>query len=134
MLKNLSIRTGLLTLLAVMTFLLLFVSGMGVYALQQSSTSLEKINRLQGEQMVRLSDSYVSLLRARNGAGQAVRQMEIGLLEEATKSTDYVTSDVTQAQRQLKEFIDSDVDDEEGNRLVQNLSQSYAEYLSLIHI
>jgi methyl-accepting chemotaxis protein len=80
--------------------------------------------------MVRLSDGYVSLLRARNGAGQAVRQMEIGLLEDATKSTDYVTSDVTSAQQQLKEFIDSGVGDEEGNRLIQNLSQSYAEYLA----
>lgn len=130
MLRNLSIRTGLLTLLAVMTFLLLFVSGMGIYALQQSSTSLQKINRLQGEQMVRLSDGYVSLLRARNGAGQAVRQMEIGLLEDAAKSTDYVASDVTQAQQQLKEFIDNGVNDDEGNRLVQNLSQSYAEYLA----
>ncbi|TNV19614.1 HAMP domain-containing protein [Buttiauxella sp. B2] len=130
MLRNLSIRTGLLTLLAVMTFLLLFVSGMGIYALQQSSTSLQKINRLQGEQMVRLSDGYVSLLRARNGAGQAVRQMEIGMLEDAAKSADYVASDVTSAQQQLKDFIDSGVGDEEGNRLIQNLSQSYAEYLA----
>ncbi|MGB3252133.1 methyl-accepting chemotaxis protein [Buttiauxella gaviniae] len=130
MLRNLSIRTGLLTLLAVMTFLLLFVSGMGIFALQQSSTSLQNINRLQGEQMVRLSDGYVSLLRARNGAGQAVRQMEIGLLEDATKSTDYVASDVAAAQQQLKEFIDSGVSDEEGNRLIQNLAQSYAEYLA----
>lgn len=33
MLRNLSIRTGLLTLLAVMAFLLLLVSAMGIYSL-----------------------------------------------------------------------------------------------------
>jgi phosphoglycerate-specific signal transduction histidine kinase len=35
MLKTLSIRTGLLSLLAVMTLLLLIVSGIGIYALTQ---------------------------------------------------------------------------------------------------
>ncbi len=39
MLKTLSIRTGLLSLLAVMTLLLLIVSGIGIYALTQSSSS-----------------------------------------------------------------------------------------------
>jgi len=48
MLKTLSIRTGLLSLLAVMTLLLLLVSGIGIYALTQSSASLQRINHLQG--------------------------------------------------------------------------------------
>ena len=56
MLKTLSIRAGLLSLLAVMTLLLLLVSGIGIYALSQSSSSLERINHLQGEQMLRLSE------------------------------------------------------------------------------
>lgn len=43
MLKTLSIRTGLLSLLAVMTLLLLIVSGIGIYALTQSSSSLQRI-------------------------------------------------------------------------------------------
>lgn len=55
MLKTLSIRTGLLSLLAVMTLLLLIVSGIGIYALTQSSASLQRINHLQGEQMVQLN-------------------------------------------------------------------------------
>ena len=36
MLRTLSIRTGLLSLLAVMTLLLILVSGIGIYALTQS--------------------------------------------------------------------------------------------------
>ncbi len=130
MLRNLSIRTGLLTLLAVMTFLLLVVSGIGIFALQQSSSSLEKINRLQGEQMVRLTDGYLSLLRARNEAGQAVRQMEIGMLEDAAKSTNTVTGEAAHARQEIKAFIDGGVDDEEGNQLLKNLSQTYADYLA----
>ena len=73
MLKTLSIRTGLLSLLAVMTLLLLIVSGIGIYALTQSSASLQRINHLQGEQMVQLNAGYTLILRARNEAGQAVR-------------------------------------------------------------
>lgn len=46
MLRTLSIRTGLLSLLAVMTLLLLLVSGIGIYALTQSSTSLQRIDHL----------------------------------------------------------------------------------------
>lgn len=130
MLRNLSIRTGLLTLLAVMTFLLLVVSGIGIFALQQSSSSLEKINRLQGEQMVRLTDGYASLLRARNEAGQAVRQMEIGMLEDATQSTSTVTGEVAHAQQQINAFIDSGVEHDEGNQLIKNLSQTYTDYLT----
>ncbi len=83
MLKTLSIRTGLLSLLAVMTLLLLIVSGIGIYALTQSSASLQRINHLQGEQMVQLNAGYTLILRARNEAGQAVRMMEVGLLDDA---------------------------------------------------
>lgn len=130
MLRDLSIRTGLLTLLAVMTLLLLVVSGIGIYALQQSSSALEKINRLQNEQMVNLTDGYTALLRARNEAGQAVRQMEIGMLEEAAKSTGAVTGEIAQAKQEIRAFIDAGVDGEEGNQLVKNLSQTYADYLA----
>ncbi|WNJ79031.1 methyl-accepting chemotaxis protein [Cedecea neteri] len=128
MLRNLSIRTGLLTLLAVMTFLLLVVSGIGIYALQQSSASLERINRLQGEQMVRISDGYILLLRARNEASQAVRQMEIGMLDDATKATQKIVGEVGLAQKNLKSVIDSGVNDDQGNALLTGLAQSFGTY------
>jgi hypothetical protein len=71
MLRTLSLRTGLLSLLAIMTFLLLVVSGMGIYALSKSSSSLERISVLQGEKMARLNEGYTQILRARNESGQA---------------------------------------------------------------
>ena len=130
MLKNLSIRTGLLTLLAAMTLLLLVVSGIGIYALTQSSTSLQRINKLQGEKMVRLNEGYTLLLRARNEAGQAVRQMEVGLLDDAGNSVKSVTAEIAQAQQTLKALIASGVDDEQGAALLKKLAASYNAYNS----
>ena len=130
MLKNLSIRTGLLTLLAAMTLLLLLVSGIGIYALTQSSTALQRINALQGEKVVRLNEGYTLLLRARNEAGQAVRQMEVGLLDDAGKSVKNVTTEITRAQQTLKALLASGVDDEQGATLLQKLAVSYNAYNS----
>ena len=56
MLKTLSIRTGLLSLLAVMTLLLLIVSGIGIYALTQSSSSLQRINHLHSSRRRRTAN------------------------------------------------------------------------------
>jgi methyl-accepting chemotaxis protein len=130
MLRNLSIRTGVLTLLALMMFLLLAVSGIGIYALQQSSVSLERINYLQGEQMGRLNNGYIMLLRARSEAATTVRQIETGMLENAAKSAKSVADKVAQGQQQIKLFLGSDMGNEEGNKLIANLSQSYTDYLS----
>lgn len=102
MLKTLSIRTGLLSLLAVMTLLLLIVSGIGIYALTQSSSSLQRINHLQGEQMVQLNSGYTLILRARNEAGQAVRLMEIGMLDDAAKSVQSINKEVTRRRKRCK--------------------------------
>ena len=117
MLKTLSIRTGLLSLLAVMTLLLLIVSGIGIYALTQSSASLQRINHLQGEQMVQLNAGYTLILRARNEAGQAVRMMEVGLLDDAARAVKTINQEVALAQKTLKDVIGSGVADEQGQKL-----------------
>jgi len=128
MLKTLSIRTGLLSLLAVMTLLLLIVSGIGIYALTQSSSSLQRINHLQGEQMVQLNSGYTLILRARNEAGQAVRMMEIGLLDDAANAVKNINQEVALAQKTLKGVIDGGVADEEGQRLLDKVAASLATY------
>ncbi|POU04253.1 methyl-accepting chemotaxis protein [Escherichia sp. ESNIH1] len=130
MLRTLSIRTGLLSLLAVMTLLLLLVSGMGIYALTQSSSSLQRINHLQGEQMARLNEGYTLILRARNEAGQAVRMMEVGLLDDAGKSVKNINSEVAQAQKGLQETIGAGVEDERGQALLTAVAKSYQAYNS----
>jgi len=128
MLKTLSIRTGLLSLLAVMTLLLLVVSGIGIYALTQSSSSLQRFNHLQGEQMVQLNSGYTLILRARNEAGQAVRMMEIGMLDDAAKAVKTINQEVTQAQKTLKGVIDGGVADKQGQLLLDKVAASLATY------
>ena len=128
MLKTLSIRTGLLSLLAVMTLLLLIVSGIGIYALTQSSSSLQRINHLQGEQMVQLNSGYTLILRARNEAGQAVRMMEIGMLDDAAKSVKNINQEIAQARKTLKGVIDGGVADEQGQKLLDKVAASLATY------
>ncbi|EOC1324710.1 Tar ligand binding domain-containing protein [Cronobacter dublinensis] len=125
MLRNLSIRTGLLTLLAVMAFLLLLVSAMGIYSLTQSSASLQRINALQGEKMMRLNEGYTLLLRARNEAGQAVRLMEIGMVDDATTSIKTIAGELVRGQQLLKTVLTGDVDDEQGALLLSKLNQSF---------
>ena len=128
MLKTLSIRTGLLSLLAVMTLLLLIVSGIGIYALTQSSSSLQRINHLQGEQMVQLNSGYTLILRARNEAGQAVRMMEIGMLDDASRAVKNINQEVALAQKTLKGVIDGGVADEQGQQLLNNVATTLAAY------
>ena len=128
MLKTLSIRTGLLSLLAVMTLLLLIVSGIGIYALTQSSSSLQRINHLQGEQMVQLNSGYTLILRARNEAGQAVRMMEIGMLDDAASAVKNINQEVALAQKTLKGVIDGGVANEQGQLLLDKVAASLAAY------
>ncbi len=125
MLKTLSIRTGLLSLLAVMTLLLILVSGIGIYALTQSSTSLQRIDHLQSDQMAQLNEGYTLLLRARNEASQAVRLMEIGMLDDASKAVKQLNGEVTQAQKIITTVSQSPIDDADGAKLLADVAKNY---------
>ncbi|VDZ85087.1 methyl-accepting chemotaxis protein I [Kluyvera intermedia] len=128
MLKTLSIRTGLLSLLAVMTLLLILVSGIGIYALTQSSTSLQRIDHLQSDQMAQLNEGYTLLLRARNEASQAVRLMEIGMLDDAAKAVKQLNGEVTQAQKIITTVSRSPIDDADGAKLLADVAKNYEVY------
>jgi hypothetical protein len=129
MLRTLSLRTGLLSLLAIMTFLLLVVSGMGIYALSKSSSSLERISVLQGEKMARLNEGYTQILRARNESGQAVRMMEVGLLADAGNAVKIINGEIEQGNKALDSVIKAGVDDEQGAALLTQVAKSYKAYL-----
>ena len=128
MLKTLSIRTGLLFLLAVMTLLLILVSGIGIYALTQSSASLQRIDHLQSEQMTQLNEGYTLLLRARNEASQAVRLMEIGMLDDAAKAVKGLDGEVAMAQKIITSVSQSSMDDADGAKLMANVAKSFEIY------
>src|SRR5690606_11630062 len=82
----------------------------------------------QGEQMMQLNTGYTLILRARNEAGQAVRLMEIGMLDDAAKSVQNINKEVALAQKTLRQVVESGVADEQGQQLLDNVAKSLAAY------
>jgi hypothetical protein len=82
-----------------MTFLLLVVSGMGFMPSAKAPSSLERISVLQGEKMARLNEGYTQILRARNESGQAVRMMEVGMLDDAGSAVKIINSEIEQGRK-----------------------------------
>ncbi|HAI06988.1 MAG TPA: methyl-accepting chemotaxis protein, partial [Pantoea sp.] len=63
--KQLSLRTGLLALLAFMTLLLLAVSFMGIVAINKGNRSQDEINSIQGVELNSLLQNKVDLINHR---------------------------------------------------------------------
>src|SRR5476649_3060188 len=101
MLNKLSVKAGLIALLVVMTLILLLVSILGANAIRQSATSLQQINQLKGDELGALANSYSFSLRARVASSVAVRQMEIGMMDDSKESASRVADYIKQADQQL---------------------------------
>ena len=129
MIKNLSIRTGLLALLAFMTLLLLAVSSLGIYAINAGNQSLDVINRIQGVELNSLYQSNADLMRARASGALAVRKIEIGLLDEGAAVTKLAQADVATSQQHLKDFVDAGTVTVQGKALADAVAASFAAYL-----
>lgn len=129
MLKNISVKTGLITMLGVSAALLLLVSALGINAVVQSSRALRTIDQIQGQEASALTNSYNATLRARVAAALAVRQMEIGLLEEGAQSTGRASAFLLQAEEQMQRFVNIGTLRERGHMLSQKLMVSYHDYL-----
>ncbi|WP_455915892.1 methyl-accepting chemotaxis protein [Pantoea agglomerans] len=129
MLRKISIRTGLLVLLALMTLMLLGVSLMGIVAINKGNRSLEVVNRIQGIELNSLSLTNNSLLRARTTAALSVRKMEIGMIDEATLATQRVSSYIDLSRKGLKTFVDAGTVTAHGKKLSDDIVASYDVYL-----
>lgn len=129
MIKNLSVRTGLLTLLAFMTLLLLAVSTLGIYAINAGNQSLDVINRIQGIELNSLYQSNADLMRARASGALAVRKIEIGLLDEGAAVTKQAQADVVTSQKHLKDFVDAGTVTAQGKILADAVAASFDAYL-----
>lgn len=127
--KQISLRTGLLALLAFMTLLLLAVSFMGIVAINKGNRSLDVINRIQGIELNSLYQSNADLMRARANAALAVRKIEIGMLEEGAAVTKLSQADVVSSQQNLKRFIDAGTVTAHGKMLADAIAASYKAYL-----
>lgn len=130
MLKKISIRTGLLALLAMMTLLLLVVSVMGIIAIQKGNRSLDVINRIQGIELNALYMSNGNLLRTRATAALAIRKMEVGLPDDAAKIATRSASYVVLSQHELKRFVDAGTVTEHGRILAEAVVATHQDYLA----
>ncbi|MEN5017060.1 methyl-accepting chemotaxis protein [Erwinia sp. Eh17-17] len=130
MLKRISIRSGLLALLALMTMLLLVVSVMGIIAIQKGNRSLDVINRIQGIELNALYMSNGNLLRARATAALAIRKLEVGLPDEAAKIATRSASYVVLSESELKRFVDAGTVTEHGRILAEAVVKTHQDYLA----
>ncbi|MBN3063385.1 Tar ligand binding domain-containing protein [Pectobacterium aquaticum] len=127
-LKNISIRTGLLTLLLLTTLLLLIVSSMGVVAIKKDRETLTAQNQIQGIELGNLMSGYNQTLSARASATLAVRKIEIGLLDDGTKETGVVEKHLRQSQEDIDRVIKSANADPKQQTLAQDVLKTYQAY------
>ncbi|ANI30727.1 chemotaxis protein [Yersinia entomophaga] len=129
MLKKITVKTGLIAQLSLMSLILLVVSVIGINSIHESSNSLRIINQIQGEELGALSNSFNATLSARAAAALAVRQMEIGLIDESQKTANKIEADLAQSQQEMKRFIAAVTARGEGEDLANNIQKSYKFYL-----
>ncbi|WP_133624848.1 methyl-accepting chemotaxis protein [Erwinia sp. LJJL01] len=129
MLKKISIRSGLLVLLSLMTLLLLVVSIMGIIAIQKGNRSLDVINRIQGIELNALYITNGNLLRTRATAALAIRKLEVGLPDEAATIATRSASYVAISQQELKRFVDAGTVTAHGKTLADAVVATYKDYL-----
>ncbi|XYQ54074.1 methyl-accepting chemotaxis protein [Pectobacterium carotovorum] len=127
-LKNISIRTGLLTLLLLTTLLLLIVSSMGVVAIKKDRETLTAQNQIQGIELGNLMSGYNQTLSARASATLAVRKIEIGLLDDGAKETGVVEKHLRQSQEDIERVIKSANADPKQQALAQDVLKTYQAY------
>jgi len=128
MLNKLSVKAGLIALLVVMTLILLLVSVLGANAIRQSASSLQQINQLQGEELGSLAESYSFSLRARVASSVAVRQLEIGMMDDSKATAGRVAGYLKQADEKVAQFTAIDDGNEQGRALTKALKDSYEAY------
>ncbi|MDR3431480.1 MAG: methyl-accepting chemotaxis protein [Rouxiella aceris] len=128
MLNKMSVKTGLIALLVIMTLILLLVSTLGLNAIRQGTASLQQVNQLQGEKLGSLANSYIFSLRARVATAVAVHQLEIGMLDDSAATMKRVDSYIQSSDRQVGAFLAIDDKDEQGRALSNAIKEAYAIY------
>ncbi len=129
MLKKVSLRSGLLLLLACMTLLLLLVSVMGIIAINKGNRSLDVINRIQAIELNSLYQSNSGLMSARTNAALAVRKIEIGLLDEGTAISKHAAADLAESRQRLKQFVDAGTVTAHGKTLADAVVATFNVYV-----
>ncbi|MCX8958248.1 methyl-accepting chemotaxis protein [Erwinia psidii] len=130
MLKKVSIRTGLLVLLALMTMMLLVVSVMGIIAINKGNRSLDVVNRIQGVELNSLLLTNNNLLYARAAAALSIRKMEIGLPNESRAVYGQASTYIAASHEEMKKFVDAGTVTAHGKMLADAIIAAYEKYMA----
>ncbi|MBP2168119.1 methyl-accepting chemotaxis protein [Erwinia toletana] len=126
--KNISIRTGLLSLLALMTTLLLIVSVMGMVAINKSYQALLAVNDTQGVQLGNLASSNTNMQRIRVVASLAVRNIELNKLEDGAAAAQRAASYADIADQELQRFFAAVEGQDQAAALGLEIKKAYQDY------
>ncbi|MEQ4617468.1 MAG: methyl-accepting chemotaxis protein [Corticimicrobacter sp.] len=127
--KNMSIRSGLIT--ALLLFLLV-VLGLGLYArfqIAESAQSITTINQIAVEKQLALEKTFTSMMRARLGAAVAQFAREENRHDEASKLIDIIGGHERNARRYIDQFAAIPMAAPEGQALSDTLAASMRDYL-----
>ncbi|QZN94166.1 methyl-accepting chemotaxis protein [Symbiopectobacterium purcellii] len=128
MLKNISIRTGLLTLLGMMAALLLLVSATGILAINKSYDALVVLNRIQGVELGNLASSNTNMQRVRVAASFAIRALETQQWDDAMAAAGRSGQYAIAAKADLDRFFTATKGTGQGEILAQDIAQAYKNY------
>ncbi len=128
MLKNISIRTGLLALLGVMAALLLLVSATGIIAINKSYDALQVINRIQGVELGNLASSNTNMQRVRVAASFAIRALETQQWDDAMAAAGRSGQYAMAAKEDLDRFFAATKGTGQGEVLARDIAESYKNY------
>ncbi|WP_373368236.1 methyl-accepting chemotaxis protein [Hafnia paralvei] len=129
MLKNISLRTGLLVLLLLITLLLLVVSALGLITIHRDRAALVELNQIQGTELNSLNGSNTQTLIARANASLAVRKIEIGLLDEGAALSRKIVQNIKDSQQQMQRFAEISRQTERNTDLDQRVLSTYQSYI-----
>ena len=126
--KNISIKTGLLSLLALMTALLLIVSVMGTVAINKSYQSLMAVNTTQGVLLGNLSSSNTNMQRIRVVASLAVRNIELGKFDDGAAAAGRAETYANTANEELQRFFAAVKGNPQAEALAHEINTAYQAY------
>ncbi|WP_249213245.1 MULTISPECIES: methyl-accepting chemotaxis protein [unclassified Tatumella] len=128
MLFKLSLRSGLLIILLLMTALLCIVSATGFIALRAADRSLTEINRIHENELANLYQSNSDLLHSRSLAALVVLKQESGDKQAAAKYLQGVNDAVASSLLHMELFMKAGTVTQKGKQMAADISRSFQAY------
>ncbi len=129
MLFKLSLRSGLLIILILMTVLLFTVSTTAFFALNAADRSLTEINRIHENELATLYQSNSDLLHGRSLAALVVRKQEQGDDRVAEKYLQDVKTAVADSQLHMSMFMKAGTVTLKGKEMADDVALTFQAYM-----